>query len=144
MITIRAEEAADILAIRKVAEQAFGQPQKANLIHRLRESCDGLESLVAESAGQVVGQILFSPVTIEPQEGVINGMGLGPLAVLPQYQRRGIGSRLVTHGLAALRLASCLLVIVLGDPEYYTRFGFEPAANYGISSQWEAFPLRLL
>jgi putative acetyltransferase len=68
------------------------------------------------------------------------GMGLAPMAVSPLRQRQGIGSQLVRHGLEYLKQMACPFVIVLGHPEYYPRFGFQPASNYGLSSQWDGIP----
>jgi putative acetyltransferase len=84
-----------------------------------------------------VGHVLFSPAVIEGEHGKLAGSGLAPLAVLPEYQRQGIGSELVRAGIAHIRQSGCPYVIVLGHPEYYTRFGFEPASRFGISSEWE-------
>src|SRR5437879_13678113 len=67
-------------------------------------------------------------------------MGLGPMAVLPEHQRQGVGSRLVRRGLDILRERGCPFVVVVGHPEYYPRFGFEPASRHGLASQWEGVP----
>jgi putative acetyltransferase len=96
--------------------------------------------LVAIQADQIVGHLLFSPVSIEGDGKTMQGMGLAPMAVLPEYQRRGIGSLLVQEGLEILTNRSCPFVIVLGHQEYYPRFGFERASLYGIRSQWEGVP----
>lgn len=140
MISIREETPEDISAIRTINQQAFGRSEEAQVVDTLRESCDNLLSLVAESGGQVVGHILFSPVTIGAEHGIVHGMGLAPMAVLPGYQRQGIGSSLVRHGLALLLDRGCPFVIVLGHPDYYPRFGFELASKHGITSQWEGIP----
>lgn len=140
MISVREEAPEDVPTIRKVNELAFGQPQEAGIVDALRESGDELLSFVADYDGEVVGHILFTPVTIETARGAVRGMGLAPMAVLPERQRQGIGSALVRHGLAALRDRSCPFVIVLGHSEYYPRFGFEPASRYGVRSQWEGVP----
>ncbi len=140
MISICEEEPEDVPAVRKINELAFGQPQEAGIVDALRGSGDEFLSFVAECDGEVVGHILFTPVAIETARGAVRGMGLAPMAVLPERQRQGIGSALVRHGLAALRDRSCPFVIVLGHAEYYPRFGFEPAAGYGIGSQWEGVP----
>jgi putative acetyltransferase len=87
-----------------------------------------------------VGHILFSPVTLEGPKSTLKGMGLAPMAVLPEYQGRGIGSRLVREGLRRLKRASIPFVIVLGHPGYYPRFGFSPASRYGIHCQWPDVP----
>ena len=140
MISVREEAPEDVPAIRKVNELAFGQPQEAGIVDALRESGDEFLSFVADCDGEVVGHILFTPVTIETERGAVRGMGLAPMAVLPERQRQGIGSSLVRYGLAALRDRSCPFVIVLGHAEYYPRFGFEPASGHGIRSQWEGVP----
>jgi putative acetyltransferase len=67
-------------------------------------------------------------------------MGLAPMAVLPEFQRQGVGSGLVQAGIEILRESKCPFIIVLGHPEYYPRFGFEPASRYRIRSQWEGVP----
>ena len=136
-IAIRDERPDDVEAIREVNDKAFGQPDEGSIIDRLRENCDELTSLVALTSGQIVGHILFSPVIIDGPGGSLGGMGLGPMAVLPRYQRLGIGSMLVEAGIERLREQGCPFVIVLGHPEYYPRFGFEPASGYGIKSEWD-------
>ncbi|MFH1484779.1 MAG: N-acetyltransferase, partial [Chloroflexota bacterium] len=140
MIHIREERPEDAIEIRSVNEKAFGQPQEANIVDKLRQSCSGLLSLVALVDGRLVDHILFSPVTIDSRGGNVQGMGLAPMAVPPAHQRQGIGSRLVQSGLDILRDRSCPFVIVLGHLDYYPRFGFEPASRFGIRSQWEAVP----
>jgi putative acetyltransferase len=139
-VTVREELPSDIDAIREVNRLAFGGAEEADVVDRLRRTCPGLLSLVAVLDGQVVGHILFSPATIECQHGLIHGMGLAPIAVRPEYQRRGIGSQLVRAGLDMLRRRVCRFVIVLGHPEYYPRFGFEVAARHGIYSEWDGVP----
>jgi putative acetyltransferase len=89
MIEIRKEQPEDIPTIRIINEQAFGQPHEANVIGTLRQLCDEFLSLVAIVEGRLVGHILFSPVTIEHSVNVVQGMGLAPMAVLPEYQRQG-------------------------------------------------------
>ncbi len=140
MVSIREDTPEDVPTIRRVNELAFGQPQEAGIVDALRGSCGEFLSLVADSGEEVVGHVLFTPVTIETTRGTVRGMGLAPMAVLPERQRQGIGSALVRHGLAALRDRSCPFVIVLGHAEYYPRFGFERASKYGIRSQWEGVP----
>ncbi len=140
MVEIRRERAEDIVDIREVNERAFGQPQEADIVDKLRDNCEGLLSLVAMEEGKIVGHILFSPATIEGGQGVVNGMGLAPMTVLPEMQCRGIGTQLVRTGIQYLKKMRCPFVIVIGHPEYYPRFGFEPGSRYGIESQWEGVP----
>lgn len=140
MISIRQEQRDDIATVHTINEQAFGQPEEANIVDRLRESCEHLLSLVATRGEQTVGHILFSPVTIEDGGQTIEGMGLAPMAVLPEYQGQGIGTALVHAGLDALRDSGRSFVIVVGHPEYYPRFGFEVAAKHNIECQWEGVP----
>ena len=82
----------------------------------------------------------FTPATIQAKERIITGMGLAPMAVLPEFQRQGIGSKLVKTGLDAIEKVKHPFVIVLGHPTYYPRFGFVPAAKYGIKSEYENVP----
>lgn len=140
MIAIRPEAPDDGAAIRAVNEQAFGCTEEADIVDILREKCDGLLSLVATRQDRVVGHILFSPVSVDGPAGALGIMGLAPMAVLPEYQRRGIGTALVTTGLASLRDLDCPAVIVLGHPGYYSRFGFTPASSLSVGCQWDGVP----
>jgi putative acetyltransferase len=135
---IRRERSGDSAAIRQVHELAFGRPAEADLVDVLRARGKATLSLVAVQGDRVVGHILFSPVTIESAERTFRGVGLAPMAVLPERQRQGIGSRLVKAGLVACRNAGYDCVVVLGHPTYYPRFGFVPASRYGITSEYEA------
>lgn len=137
---IRLEQPGDITGIRDINEKAFGQSQEANIIDNLSKNCDNVLSLVAIERMKIVGHIFFSPVTIEGENEIVKGMGLAPMAVSPEYQRQGIGSQLVDSGIMELRKNNCPFIIVLGNPEYYSRFGFELASQYGIQSQWEGIP----
>ena len=137
MTTIRDELPADIPQVRLVNELAFGQPAEADVVDRLRAACADALSLVAVEDKAVVGHILFTPAIIESAGRRVVGMGLAPLAVLPDHQRRGVGSALVRHGLAILRQRGCPFVLVLGHPEYHPRFGFERAPLHGLACLWE-------
>ena len=140
MIHIRQEKFEDAPAIRAVNEQAFGQPQEADIVDKIRANCPNLLSLVAVLNRKIVGYILFSPAVIEDDQGIVEGMGLAPMAVLPKYQHQGIGSELVRQGIYILNEQSCPFIIVVGHPDYYPRFGFEPASIYGIKCQWKGVP----
>jgi putative acetyltransferase len=136
-INIRKENPQDVHAIREVNVKAFGQPQEADIVDKLRKTCDGLLSLVAIVNKRPIGHILFSPAEIVGEGRTLRGMGLAPMAVLPEYQRQGIGSELVKNGIERLSGKGCPFIIVLGHAEYYPRFGFEPAGRYGVKSEWE-------
>ena len=136
---IRPESPEDRPGVRQVNELAFGQPAEADLVDRLRLACADSLSLVADD-GVVVGHILFAPVVVEGAAGDVIGMGLAPMAVRPDRQREGIGSQLVKRGLEMLRERGCPFVVVVGHPDYYPRFGFEPASARGLASQWEGVP----
>lgn len=148
MLTIRPEQPADLSAIHHVHTQAFGQPQEGDLVDALRSAGALTLSLVAVTDGRVVGHIAFSPVTITSHTVPIEALGLAPMGVLPAYQRTGIGSRLVEAGLETCRKMGYSLVVVLGHPHYYPRFGFTPSKPYGIvwehDAPDEAFMVREL
>ncbi len=139
MLVIRPECDADVATIRAVHEAAFPTPAEAMLVDLLRKNGKARISLVSEDAGSVVGHILFSPVEIAADDGTrMIGLGLAPLAVLPEFQRRGIGSRLVLDGLAECRRQRQPFVVVLGHTEFYPRFGFERASRRGIRNEYGA------
>ena len=135
-MNIRKEQPEDIAVIRGLNIEAFGRPQEANLIEMLRTNGGILLSLVAANEDQIVGHILYSPVTAGSGEKKIAGAGLGPMAVLPEYQRRGIGAKLIEFGTTRLKQSGCPFIVVLGHAEYYPRFGFRPASEYGLKCEW--------
>lgn len=138
MTSIRQEQPSDIAAIRHVNEQAFGASQEAALVDALRGAARPFVSLVAVDGERVVGHICFTPVTIDGDGGAGRlAMGLAPMAVLPAYQGRGVGSHLVRAGLAECRRLGCEIVVVLGHAAYYPRFGFGPARGKGLRSEYE-------
>ncbi len=134
--SIRQEAPHDRFAVRRVNEEAFGRPDEAELVDSLRRRGAVVLSLVAVEGTEVVGYILFSPVTVSAKSGEIEALGLGPMAVLPAYQSRGIGGRLVAAGLDACRRRGARAVVVLGNPDFYGRFGFEPASRHGMRSEF--------
>jgi len=140
VIEIRLEQPKDIDEVRLLNDTAFAQPTEGRIVDKLRKSCKGILSLVAISNNKVIGHILFSPVTIETQSDVIEGMGLAPMAVLPEWQNQGIGSKLVKEGLRIVNSTKCPFLSVLGHENYYPRFGFQRASKYGLQSQWEGIP----
>lgn len=141
MISIRKEENRDRKLVSLIYKAAFGQPTEADLVEALHKSCPERLAMVAEEHGQVVGHILFTPATINTDNGeIITGMGLAPIAVTPDLQGQGIGSRLIKVGLSILKEQHCPFVIVLGHPRYYPRFGFAPAEQHNIRCQWPGVP----
>jgi len=115
-----------------VHEAAFGRPDEARLVARLRQEARPLVSLVAEAGARVIGHVTFSPVTLEDGGASPLAGGLGPVGVLPEAQGEGAGSALIRAGLAACRALGWRLLFVLGDPAYYARFGFVLAAPHGL------------
>jgi len=140
MVSVRPERQDDIAAVRAVNEAAFGQPAEAEIVDAIRERCATAVSLVALEADRIVGHILFSPVRVLGEKAAFPGMGLGPMAVVPERQRRGIGSLLVRAGIEAVSQHNCPFIIVLGHPEYYPRFGFVPASQHELNCQWPGIP----
>jgi putative acetyltransferase len=131
-IVIRSETDADVRAITEVTVAAFETLEISNhteqfIIEALRAARALKVSLVAEVDGRVVGHIAFSPVTVS--DGTKNWYGLGPVSVLPQYQRRGIGKALIQEGLRRLKKLSAKGCCLVGHPQYYKKFGFENVAG---------------
>lgn len=134
---IRAEHPEDISAIRQVNIAAFGRTDEADLVDRLR-GIDSTLSFVAVEAEQILGHIFFSPVTIEGEwADDLFLLGLAPVAILPDYQRQGIGSQLIRHSLKACAQAGCQAIVVLGYPDYYPKFGFIPAKTKGLTCEYK-------
>ena len=137
MLTIRPEIPEDAESIRYVNEQAFSQKNEAKLIEKLRNRGVLTLSLVALQDDQIVGHIAFSPAVIESECFTFGAIALAPMAVLPAYQRRGIGSLMIWAGLEECRRLGHEIVVVVGHPDYYPRFGFTPAKPKGISCEFE-------
>lgn len=133
-IAIRAEQPTDIASIFAVNRLAFGGDAEARLVDALRGTAHWIPelSLVAEEDGVVVGHILFTRVSVADGGCAAPALALAPMAVRPERQSAGIGTRLVREGLARARALGHGVVIVLGHPTYYPRFGFVPAAPHGI------------
>ncbi len=132
----RLETQADYDAIRHINEAAFETPAEAKLVDALRVSVASYISLVAERDGNVLGHILFTPVTVDSGDTQWSALGLAPMAVAPDNQRQGIGSSLVRAGLAECRSIGQPVVFVLGHPKYYPRFGFVPAPPLGLTCEY--------
>lgn len=144
---IRPETPADVEAIRHINRLAFGQNGEGQLVDALREGGHVRASLVAERDGQVVGHILFSTLTIITESGTVPALALAPMAVLPTLQNQGIGSELIREGLVRCREQGHRIVIVLGHPNFYPRFGFSAklaeslSSPFGGSEAWMALEL---
>jgi putative acetyltransferase len=134
-MNIRCENRSDYPAIAELNRLAFEQENEAKLVESIRHSdCYIPElSLVAELNGAIAGHILFSYINLVGQEN-LQVLGLAPVAVRPEFQRQGVGSALVRAGLEAAEARGELMVIVLGNPQFYSRFGFESSVSYGIES----------
>ena len=128
----------DAAAVYAVNTAAFNGTDEVKLIQDLHAQCDELISLVAVDGETIIGHILFSPLTIHDEARITPAMSLAPLAVLPAYQKMGVGSQLISAGLEACRAAGHSIVIVLGHPGYYPRFGFQPASRFNIHWDHEA------
>lgn len=138
-LTIRPEQSGDHRAIYEVNRRAFQSSTEAELVKALRHYSHETISLVALKDDQLVGHILFTPVSVPGDKLSLPVMALGPMAVAPAFQRQGIGSQLVTAGLEACRAAGKAAVVVLGHREYYPRFGFRPAAEWNLHFKSPAF-----
>jgi putative acetyltransferase len=134
---IRKEQPEDMEKIRQLNLRAFETETEAKLVDTLRQSGIPLISLVAEEKDKLIGHILFSPVSIDENFSTPAIAGLAPMAVLPNWQKKGIGSRLVREGLKHCKQSGYAAVVVLGHPDYYPRFGFVPSVRYGIKSEYD-------
>ena len=138
-VVIRDEKRDDRGAVRAVNERAFDRPGEADPVEALHREGASAVALVAEWATEVVGHILFSPVEAAVGSGK-RLLGLAPMAVLPSFQRQGIGRQLVGEGLVRCAAAAFDGVVVLGHPGYYPRFGFAPAHLFGLRCQYDVPP----
>ncbi len=129
----------DLESVLFTHRQAFGQEEEAGLVRDLLDdpSAAPFLSLLACMGGRPIGHVLFTRARLEPMAPLSVSI-LAPLAVIPQFQRQGVGIKLTEHGLAILTESGTDLVFVLGHPEYYPRFGFEPAGRLGFEA---TFPI---
>ena len=138
MVSIRTELSSDIDDIYTVNVLAFPEPAEAELVNNLRDANAITLSLVAVVNDQLVGHVLFSPMTITADDGTVcNAVGLAPIAVHPDFQKQGIGGQLIREGIRQLTAAGHNALILLGHPSYYPRFGFVPASQFNIRSEYD-------
>lgn len=129
-IEVGPEQPEHVGQIYRVNTLAFdGRTEEAELVDALRLAGDLLLSLVATDNGDVVGHIAFSRLTVDTVAGPVGGVALAPVGVRPDHQGRGIGSRLIRVGLARLTEQREKVVLVVGNPAYYSRFGFSSAVG---------------
>jgi putative acetyltransferase len=121
-----------------INESAFGQPDEARLVDALRARARPFVSLVAEADSAIAGHILFTPVTLDGFNPLV--LGLAPMAVNPDRQRNGVGTALIKAGLDACKSLGAAAVVVLGHTAYYPKFGFVPAARFGLRCEYDAPP----
>lgn len=133
-VTIRPESAADHQSIRLVNEQAFGRRLEADIVERVRASRGFVPelSLVAEVNGTIVGHALFSEVQIVCEGASWTVLALGPIAVLPEFQKQGIGGQMIRAGFERATALSYGAIVLIGHPTYYPRFGFVPGSRFGL------------
>ena len=138
MPLIRPEQPGDFDTVRALLLASFGRDAEARLVDRLRASGKIASALVAEEKERILGHVVFSRIVASAEGGEVSALALAPLAVVPAFQRLGFGSALVSAGLEWCRLQRHSRVLVLGDPVYYARFGFEPAARFGLKCPFPA------
>ena len=138
MPLIRPEQPGDFEPVHALLLASFGREVEARLVDRLRASGRIALALVANENARILGHVVFSKVVTNAEGGEVGALALAPLAVAPAFQRLGIGSALVSAGLERCRLQRQARVLVLGDPVYYARFGFVPAARFGLKCPFPA------
>ena len=138
MSLIREERPEDAESVHALLFAAFGREAEARLVERLRASGRIVWAMIAEEKGRVLGHVVFSRIAIESGDGEIPVLALAPLAVMPAFQRLGVGSALVSAGLERCRMERHARVLVLGEPVYYGRFGFVPASRFGLKCPFPA------
>ena len=133
-IIIRKETSDDSEAIKELNNQAFCQKQEGELIENLRKKSEFVTelSLVAIHENRIIGHILYFPITIKTEKKVHSTLSLEPMAVMPDYQKKGVGGALIKAGLEKAKELGFISVVVLGHPEYYPRFGFRKASKWKI------------
>ena len=129
-VAVRAETPEDIEAIYRLNTAAFdGRTEEADLVDELRSAGDLLLSLVAHRGDELVGYVAFSRLVVDTADGPVGGVALAPVSVRPGCQSEGVGSILIRAGLEELTARKEQVVLVVGNPTYYSRFGFSTAVG---------------
>ena len=131
MIHVRDESPGDWKAIYQVVSSAFGRLSEAELVGALREAGDSILSLLADDDGQIIGHVLLSKM-----DAPFSALALAPVSVIPPRQRSGVGSALIKRTVSRARDGGWAAIFVLGDPNYYKRFGFDQEATAGFTSPY--------
>jgi putative acetyltransferase len=143
-LVIRDADEGDAEAIRELLDAAFETDDESRLVENLRADGDRVLELVAVHEGELVGEIFFSRLQVVSDEGHFDALALGPLAVLPGWQRTGIGRALIEHAHPVLTARGELLSVVLGEPAYYGRFGYSHDRAAGFESKYQSPYLQAL
>ena len=138
-IILRRETPDDFMQVARLLEMAFCRKNEAALVEKLRHNkkYNPVLSLVADYDGYVMGHILFFPIMIRSEASETESLALAPLAVSPEFQKMGVGGRLIQHGMKTAMEIGYGSAIVLGHPKYYSRFGFVPAITWNIKAPFE-------
>ena len=144
MLTIREEEIKDYNEVEKVVEESFktaefSDKDEHNLVRRLRNSNEFIKelSLIAEEENKILGHVLLTKALIKGESTSYETLALAPLAVLPEYQKFGIGKNLMNKAIERARELGYKSIVVLGHENYYPKFGFEKASKYGVEAPFE-------
>lgn len=143
-MTLRPAKPEDREAIRRIEERAFGQPSEATLVDQIVAGGDAVLELVAERGGKLVGHILFSRLFVERDGERFPAVALAPLAIDPDQQKTGIGSALIEDAHGRLQAEGEKLSVVLGDPAYYGKFGYEHSRAAGFTAEYQCDALQAL
>lgn len=144
MLTIREEEIKDYNEVEKVVEESFktaefSDKDEHNLVRRLRNSNEFIKelSLIAEEEDKILGHVLLTKALIKGESTSYETLALAPLAVLPEYQKSGIGKNLMNKAIERARELGYKSIVILGHENYYPKFGFEKASKYGVKAPFE-------
>lgn len=144
MLTIREEEIKDYNEVEKVVEESFktaefSDKDEHNLVRRLRNSNEFIKelSLIVEEENKILGHVLLTKALINGEDTSFEALALAPLAVLPEYQKSGIGKKLMNKAIERARELGYKSIVVLGHEKYYPKFGFEKASKYGVKAPFE-------